>query len=52
MVVVNEGHVGGTRDSGIVPSVPDVLEMSVVCGMRGFGGLCEMCMYLAREERG
>ena len=29
-------------------SVYDVLWMSVVCGMRGVGGVCEMCMCLAR----
>ena len=38
----------GTRGSDIVSSAPDVLWMSVVCGMRGVGGLCEMCMCLAR----
>ena len=34
---------GRTRGSGIVSSVADVLWMSVVCGMRGVGGICEMC---------
>ena len=29
-------------------SVDDVLEMSVVLGMRGVGGVCEICMCLAR----
>ena len=33
-------HVG----SGIVSSAADVLWMSVVRGMRGVGGVCEMCM--------
>ena len=47
MVVDIEGHVGGTRGSGIVSSAADVLGMSVVHGMRGVGGVCEMCMYLA-----
>ena len=52
--VVNRGSVvsvsavhesmGGTRDSGIVSSANDLLEMSVVRGMRGVGGVCEMCM--------
>ena len=42
------GHVGGTRGSGNVSSVADVLWMSVVCGIRGVDGVCEMCMCLAR----
>ena len=46
--MVSAGHVGGTRDSGFVPSATDVLWMSVVRGMRGVGGVCEMCMCLAR----
>ena len=46
--MVSAGHVGGTRGSGIVSSAADVLWMSVVRGMRGVGGVCEMCMYLAR----
>ena len=37
-------HMGGTRGSGIVSSAADVLWMSVVRGMRGVGGVCEMCM--------
>ena len=41
------GHKCGTRGSGIVSSAADVLWMSVVPGMRGVGGLCEMCMCLA-----
>ena len=35
----------GTRGSGVLPSKCDVLEMSVV---RGVGGVCDMCMCLAR----
>ena len=35
----------GTRGSGVLPSTGDVLEMSVV---RGVGGVCNMCMCLAR----
>ena len=46
--MVSAGHVGGTRGSGIVSSAADVLWMSVVRGMRGVGGVCEMCMCLAR----
>ena len=55
MVIVSAGHVGGTRGSGIVSSAADGLGMSVVRGMGGVGGVCEMCMCLARaawEERG
>ena len=46
VVVMSAGHeyVGGTRGSGIVSSAADVLEMSVVRGMRGVGGVCEMCL--------
>ena len=39
---------GGTRGSGIVSSAANVLWMSVVHWMRGVGGICEMCMCLAR----
>ena len=35
----------GTRGSGVLSSTGDVLEMSVV---RGDGGVCDMCMCLAR----
>ena len=48
VVVVSAGHIGGTRGSGIVSSSADELEMSVVRGMRGFCGLCEMCMCWTR----
>ena len=47
-VVVSAGYVGGTRGSGIVYSVADMLWMSVVRGMRGVGEVCEMCICLAR----
>ena len=40
-------YVGGTRGSGIVSSTADELWMTVVRGMRGVGGVCEMCMCLA-----
>ena len=52
MVVVSAGHVGGTDVSVIVSSAADVLWMSVVCGMRGVGGVCEMCMCLTRGDVG
>ena len=53
VVMVNAWHVGGTRGSGItttdiVSSAADVLWMSVVRGMIGVGGVCEICMCLAR----
>ena len=35
----------GTRGSGVLSSTCDVLEMSVV---RSVGGVCDMCMCLAR----
>ena len=41
-------HVGGKRGSCIVSSVADMLWMSVVRGMRGVGGVCEMRMCLVR----
>ena len=46
--MVSTGHVDGIRGSCIVSSAADVLGMSVVRGMRGVGGVCEMCMCLAR----
>ena len=49
--MVNAGHVGGTRGSGIVSIAADVLWMSVVRGMRGVE-MCEMCMCLARGGMG
>ena len=54
MVAVSEVHdyVGGTRGSDIMSSAADVLWMSGVCGMRGVGGLCEMCMCLVRGDVG
>ena len=50
---MSAGHecLGGTRGSYIVSSAAEVLWMSVVHGMRGIGGVCEMCMYLARPIR-
>ena len=35
----------GTRGSGVMSNTGDVFEMSVV---RGVGGVCDMCMCLAR----
>ena len=46
--MVSAGHVGATRGSGIMASAADVLGISVVHGMRGVGGVCEMCMCLAK----
>ena len=42
--MVSAGHVGGTGGSGIVSSAADVLWTNVVRGMRGVGGVCEMCL--------
>ena len=40
---------GGTRGSGIVFSAADMLGMSVVRGMKGVGGVCEMCICLDKR---
>ena len=45
-------YVGGTRGSGIVSNAADVLGMSVVRGMKGVGGVGELCMCLARDVVG
>ena len=42
--MVSAGHVSGTRGSDIVYNAADVL------GMSGVGGVCEMCMCLARGK--
>ena len=42
--MLSAGHAGGTRGSGIVSSAADVLWMSVVRGLRGVGGVCDMCL--------
>ena len=47
-VVAVSAYMGGTRGSGVLCSACDVLEMSVV---RGVGGVCDMCMCLARGGR-
>ena len=44
---MSAGHVSGTCGSGIVSSASDVLWMSLMRGMRGAGGVCEICMRLA-----
>ena len=49
---MSAGHVGGTHGSGIVSSASDVLWMRVVRVMKGVGGVCEMCMCLARDDVG
>ena len=51
MVVASAWHkyVVVTRGSCIVSCAADVLGMSVVRGMRGVGGVCKICMCLARE---
>ena len=40
---------GATRGSGVLSSAGDVFQMSVVIGV---GGMCDMCMYLARGDVG
>ena len=42
-------YMGGIRGSGILSSAGEVLEMSVVIGV---GGVCDMCMCLARGRVG
>ena len=44
-VVAVSACVSGTRGSGVCSSAVDVLEMS---GVRVVGGVCDMCMCLAR----
>ena len=44
VVVVSAWHGCGTRGSVIVSITVDVRGMSVVRGMRGVGGVCEMGM--------
>ena len=44
-VVAVNAYMGGTRGSGVLSSACDVFEMSVV---RDVGGVCDMCMCLAR----
>ena len=44
-VVAVSACMSGTRGSGVLSSTGDVLEMRVV---RGVGGVCDMCMCLAR----
>ena len=48
MLSAGHDHVGGRRGSGMVFGAADVLVMSVVRRMRRVGGVCEMCMCLAR----
>ena len=48
-VVAVSAYKDGTRGSGVLISSDDVLELSVV---RGVGGVCDMCMCLARGRVG
>ena len=50
VVVVSAGceYMGGTRGSGVVSSTDDMLEMSVVRGVRSVGGVGELCICLDR----
>ena len=45
-VVAVSVYMDSTRGSGVLDSAGDVLKMSVV---RGVGGVCDMCMCLARS---
>ena len=47
-VIAVSAYMGGTRVSGVLSNAGDVLEMGVV---RGVGGVCDMCMCLARGGR-
>ena len=53
MIAVSVGcaSVCGTRGSGIVSSADDALEMSVERGVRGVGGVCEMCTRIHVHRR-
>ena len=44
-MVAASAYMSGTRGSGVLSNAGDVLEISVV---RGVGGVCDMCMCLAR----
>ena len=50
VVAVSAGWecIGGTRSSGVVSSADFVLDISVVRGVRGVVGVCEMCICLVR----
>ena len=45
--MVNAGHVVGTRGSGIVSSVTEVLWLSLVRVMRGVSGVCAQYFFIA-----
>ena len=46
LVVMSAEHeyMGGTCGSGSVSCADYMIEISLVRGMRGVGGLCEICM--------
>ena len=48
MVSVSTGceYMAGSRCSGIVSCAYDVLEMSVMRGVSGLSGVCDMCLAL------
>ena len=48
-MVAASAYMTGTRGSGVLSSGCDMLEMSVV---RGVGGVCDMCICLARAVWG
>ena len=45
-------YMDGSHGPGFVFTADDVLEISVVCGVKGVCGVCEMCMGLARDGVG
>ena len=48
VVVMSAVHVGGTCGSSFVSIADDVLWTCVLHGIIGVGGVCKMCMCLAR----
>ena len=50
MITVSAGceYMGGIHGSGFVSTAENVLQINVVCVVRGVGGLCKMCMCLTR----
>ena len=48
--MVSAWHVGCTRDSGVVSSAADMLWVSVVRGIRGVGGMCDVYVFGSRRH--
>ena len=45
-------YMGGTRGAGVVSNADDVLQVYAVRGVRGAGGVCEICICLVRDGVG